>query len=874
MAHLRPAHVAHHKWVAWWKILDPSSYSTLAKSMNQKEEVLHDRLKCVCTMYKVLRAALIIAIPELKNGLTLSNGSNRKAWGGLVRLIHTMVDVALAEGADAVAKLLKGIANDARRLVLGERDNQKNRRHLRSYLRGHLTYILGRPDRLEIVAGLARSLPVPPPEDPDELVRNILSRLTKPWSFGNLPSSIKSQTVGPVTESGFLVYQTTYLAAFKEYSRRFAGKYLKKKPDFATYAGPPNTSACFEATRKDGGVDAMVRKAWLKNPRSRLLFNDPPKRDAFLEGCTFEEQCEAYKTHYNLTRRGYITTALTEASKLPPAPPQAVTGITERGWKRRYVTKGPWSLQVTGTAINRWLVQGLAQFGPCKDTLTGADPLLSLATKIGTKPEKWWKRKELVSSDLSSASDWIPIEMASACWDGICDGARVDQTWRKLGHQTIGQMSIQTPEGPVVTSRGILMGMPLTWPILSLINCFCAEYSGETRRTNPRHLHRFNHTLQTRYRTCGDDLFGAFTRTERSRYYFNLSISGLHVNQEKNAVVPATPNAGLVFTEEIWRIRSHLTHSDAWHRSNPGSRRFTLEKVGKVRLSALLRARHLTIEGLEGGKKNEDPAVYQLGPSLRDAVKELPEGSKFRRHVLQQALAYHSTTVRKIFQTGAPPFVSPTFGGWGLPHPKGDEFGWKKSRRTHRKAIAVALTGRAGAQGKDLNALRQHLILAAPSENQRKADGILSGIRKTSTFRDCKEPVSTTKFRVRLGPTPDDAPGAVLANWHDFEKTMRASLGGFTAMLADSSRLPQKIRYQIRSSARRSHREANRLAARWASVNPIRLSTAFRLRNRLHTQEYVTLPEHRVWNVLLHGKGWRQQPTPRGGPTLPQTTGA
>jgi hypothetical protein len=299
-----------------------------------------------------------------------------------------------------------------------------------------------------------------------------------------------------------------------------------------------------------------------------------------------------------------------------------------------------------------------------------------------------------------------------------------------------------------------------------------------------------------------------------------------------------------------------------------------LVKVGKVRLSALLRARHHTIPGLETRKSlstkgTDDPKIFQLGPSLYDACKELPELSRERKHVLRVALAYHSTTIRKLEQTGAPLYAPTEFGGWGVPHPKGDIEGWRRTRAVHRKAVTVALTSRPEDRRKYLGALKQHHILSAPSDNEVKTAAYLTdNIRKMTIVKG--EENSQTKFRIRMG-TPTEA-GLQLVNLSDFETMVRGQLGAFTSMLIDSDRHPKPIRYQVRTSAKRSNRNANRISSLWASAKPLKLTTARKILERYCRTEYVALPDHRAWNALLHGKGWRLPSGLSAPPRGPQAT--
>jgi hypothetical protein len=81
----------------------------------------------------------------------------------------------------------------------------------------------------------------------------------------------------------------------------------------------------------------------------------------------------------------------------------------------------------------------------------------------------------VLSSDLTAASDTLPLDLIKRFVDGIVDGIKAktgsipawaEQTLREL----TGPQTLVYPDGRTIlrTSRGILMGLPLTWFFLSL----------------------------------------------------------------------------------------------------------------------------------------------------------------------------------------------------------------------------------------------------------------------------------------------------------------------------------------------------------------------------------------------------------------------
>jgi hypothetical protein len=187
---------------------------------------------------------------------------------------------------------------------------------------------------------------------------------------------------------------------------------------------------------------------------------------------------------------------------------------------------------------------------------------------------------ELSSTDLSAASDWIPHAVAEAVWEGVVEalGDRLPDLYRRIGRVLVGPQSVVlNKKGQRLgrTTRGILMGLPLTWPILSLINEFCAFnackmqhdtvsnwYQGpdldnkvgataakSTSRDQDRRDRRLTHNGDYGYYVIGGDDFAAvWTKRHRQDYESNLTGLGMVVNANKSYY----SKQGLVFLEEFY----------------------------------------------------------------------------------------------------------------------------------------------------------------------------------------------------------------------------------------------------------------------------------------------------------------------------------
>jgi len=752
-------------------------------------------------------------------------------------MIHHLLIVGINSGPDAAAATVKDWANTARLLALGSL-NARRRGHrddLRWFLRGTASPANMSPWALEVIAGVGRSLPAPIHSRKDPL-KDLKSRL-----------SATTQTSPEI------------ISAFERFCREFAGRHLQKEPVFRVTA--LNTSACVERSRRHGGLEQEAKenayRLWadewaLPQFTTRLdegrihemferdyLTGDPDDLDSFRE--VTEEQ------------REYILRWALWRFRSTETPRAKVVNIPERGWKYRTATASPAHLQVLGGPLNNWLLNGLRRFEPTKCSLQGNfDPLPWF--KSGTKEQSkysWWRKKILRSADLSAASDWIPHDLAVAGWLSICKTCRIGGQWAQIGAQLLGPQSIELERDERFTSsRGILMGLPLTWPILSLINAFCAEH--RTNEDGTRHW--FYRSIRQRYAICGDDLAAIWTHKEDQMYNQNLHDCGLKVNQSKDSTAvlsPDSPRAGLVFTEKVYLLRYQRNFSPAYEASNPRSGRVHRSTLGRLRLSSLLRARlgtitrnlGLDLPGAGGERIKETPAVYALGPSLREAVSDCKPYQ--RRIALRVAERYHQTTLDKMRATKIPLYVPETLGGWGVPHPKGERAGFSSSPRRFRKALSVALVND---NWKAINALRQHFVFTAPSQDSEVIDNFISLQRKSWGIGKCTKMQLKKLASVRPSDVILTMPnGEIGYHASSTDRALRQDIGGLLALNNRSSRRPGTLRYLPRTLGKRFSRSCSRLLSSWQSVKPIRHSKAVKLLSELEKSTFYLAPKRAAW---------------------------
>jgi hypothetical protein len=468
---------------------------------------------------------------------------------------------------------------------------------------------------------------------------------------------------------------------------------------------------------------------------------------------------------------------------LPPAKPIV---LEERGQKWRIASRSPACLVVLGQRINSMLLRILKRTGPHVHTLSGGT---SIPKPVKHGAARWAASPnfEFSSTDLSAASDWIPHEVALAAFEGVSQamGDRLTPLYYKVARACLGPQSIpsfeenfrastgvswkdalksgadpkwaETPgrrsgqRGP--TSRGILMGLPLTWPMLSLINEFCAyrackairaeqqlAFATPPDRRTPRQMSLTKGSSKGRirndargeafgdfrvYAIGGDDFAAAWTSMHRDYYETNLRRLGMKVNDNKSYY----STSGLVFLEVLYTGRREMftargmhdhwaTNSQkqeplskilAWQteralakaqsiRNNLPPREggelypaLVVTRVSRVRLSALVSAKRQARQS-EGAGEDQLPAWLTLSSAITSSYEEATT-SWMRERVLDISRDMHPETYRQWNQSGLPLHWPQSLGGWGLPGPQ-------QAPIEFRKAAAAILNGRQDLQQK------------------------------------------------------------------------------------------------------------------------------------------------------------------------------
>jgi len=196
-----------------------------------------------------------------------------------------------------------------------------------------------------------------------------------------------------------------------------------------------------------------------------------------------------------------------------------VIGLAERGWKARIVTAGVVDEQVRAHVLRD-------VFFPLLDRLPvahkGEADEIARCTKLSQKTVAgWW-----LSTDLTAATDYGRRDVAAAVWKGVLRGlvsrgkldeASAEHGWREIS-ALLGPHEATYPDSSVhTTTRGWLMGNPLTWLTLNLVHCGVLDAAG----------------LLGSAVVKGDDALVRGSRGSLEEYLFIMEMAGFKINRSK-----------------------------------------------------------------------------------------------------------------------------------------------------------------------------------------------------------------------------------------------------------------------------------------------------------------------------------------------------
>jgi len=244
----------------------------------------------------------------------------------------------------------------------------------------------------------------------------------------------------------------------------------------ADYSKPfaPSTSACYERSRAEGGLQSFVAEEILQETIDSRFFYDDLKNIFDMPGETlsFSTPAGLWNEFLDIMfRRAISETVKSDGSQWDRLPVQA-TGLTEP-LKVRIVTKSKWFLQLLTPIQKAW--HGAMRSSPIYQ-LIGGSPVEDALEGLELK-----RKEKVVSGDYSAATDNIFLEYteyaARAMLDqtdfSFLDPALVQYVpWiKELVIKSLVHSQLELKgQSPIDITRGQMMGHILSFPLLCLIN--------------------------------------------------------------------------------------------------------------------------------------------------------------------------------------------------------------------------------------------------------------------------------------------------------------------------------------------------------------------------------------------------------------------
>jgi len=245
------------------------------------------------------------------------------------------------------------------------------------------------------------------------------------------------------------------ISAFgKKWALRFCSRSDRmESPDL------PSLSSCTGATVRGGGQRGLVASLGT-HPRAQELYDDPllshlPPQDR--ESVVFDSSLVFHGAQLLETSHAW----------------HEVVGLTEPGLKTRVITKSPVCFQLLGHVPRKRLLGGLKRDRRSQSTLIGVEDASVLSFFEGCSSGS------CVSTDLTAATDLLPLDLCASLIDGLQASGRFTQMEIEALRILTGPQRIRY--GPsqgdceITSQGGVLMGLPVSWCILSLIHIFWWE---------------------------------------------------------------------------------------------------------------------------------------------------------------------------------------------------------------------------------------------------------------------------------------------------------------------------------------------------------------------------------------------------------------
>lgn len=598
--------------------------------------------------FDCVRAA-IVACKHTR--LDTQTQSHRESLRGLTALAHWMVTVARHRGWENLVSCMKTYANDCRRIVF-EPGFTPPSKGLRRFLRGCLSNCVLTHDGALQMSYIGRALPEGGPKKCAEALAKHKSALTS-----SVPMSPE----------------------ILERARLWAVSWSRKRLGKAAISIPAlSNGATYVTSRGDGGfASEMLSK---NRPEPSIRHTAERFRNLLDAAGEPASDCdiEAF-ARWDVLRRTSLTSINAKVLPLP-----------ERGGKVRIVTKSDSCLQMNLQSIRKWLFNGLRKDRRSAQSVAGDRKVAVEQVFEHPAPRDVWR---VVSADLTSASDLLPHALLSAILEGIAEGSELTEETHRLLSQACGPMFCEYPSGEeVITSSGTLMGLPHTWPLLSMVHLFWVDEA--TRLYRRDFLSRRGNRPSTyppqklRWRSaiCGDDLIAHWPEGLVKCYHHVAELCGASFSEGKHFVVQ---DRGC-FTEKLFKVRwksvevpllpsQHRREHRAVGRDFPVLGARFVSKRELRRINRPKKHFRLVSDGVQWDsvfplksfidtKEGDVPQWFNVGTSAHSICVDFPH---LRDRVGKVVQCLNPGLVRQTNWFGLPATLPRDLGGLGLPPSRG-----------------------------------------------------------------------------------------------------------------------------------------------------------------------------------------------------------
>ncbi|AYD61666.1 RNA-dependent RNA polymerase [Blechomonas wendygibsoni narnavirus 1] len=423
----------------------------------------------------------------------------------------------------------------------------------------------------------------------------------------------------------------------------------------------------------------------------------------------------------SIRKVGWLASAFTAAGPYPlndgeesSYPPVRLAAIQELGFKVRPVTAHSTPEIIAAQHLRQFLFQSLRQWKVTAPVMLGEK-----SRAIKEVVAAWEEGDVVYSSDLTSATDLCRQDVHIAVLEEILLQWGFGQQAVHIAHLALGPHYVDARKYGIdgfVQRRGILMGNPLTWSLLNIVNFFCAAEALSPGDGVPHAIR----VAERKFRICGDDLIGCVKRSVVDRYEARLKEVGYEPSLPKSFV----SEVGGVFAETSFLLDKtvSLKPEDFPELDKPVR---MVEKVSvQARFLGDIPSKILL------PKPSGLPLALRIGPDCTASLSNLPEGKhrQSRLRTMKRAVGvFYPDLISTLLKAGIDPGAPRGLGGAELPWARGCMLSVSK-RAASILAAGNHLRGAAMSHGSILAA-----ALGAPYQpNYREVDDLVLGLLEDS----------------------------------------------------------------------------------------------------------------------------------------------